>query len=497
MSMARTLAETAGRRPRSAPSARVRILGWYVVLLGLAMIGALVVQSALLRSQLDDEVDRSLTQEVDELRQLAVGRDPETGQPFGDDAASIFDTFLRRNIPHQGEAIFTLVDGEPYHSSVTPLQLLEDPDLVATWAGLTDSAGDEIETTAGPVRWLAVPLSSDGQALGTFVVANFLAEGRAEVDAAIRVAAIVLGSTFVIASLAAWIAAGRVLRPVRLLTEAAREIDDRTWSERIPVEGDDEVAELARTFNEMLDRLEEAFSTQRRFIDDAGHELRTPITIIRGHLELMGDDADERRETMALVMDELDRMTRIVDDLLVLAKAEQPGFIDRHPIDVAELTEEIAAKASALGDRGWQVESVARVVIEADRQRLTQAAMNLARNAAEHTAAGTPVYLGSRDDADEVRIWVRDEGPGITDVDRARIFERFARGASGRRRTEGAGLGLAIVRAIAEAHGGRVELDSSPGIGSTFSIVVPIVPDRPDAEIATEAAVVVEPAVVS
>jgi signal transduction histidine kinase len=285
------------------------------------------------------------------------------------------------------------------------------------------------------------------------------------------------------ASLAAWIAAGRVLRPVRLLTAAAREIDDRTWSERIPVEGDDEVAELARTFNDMLDRLEEAFSTQRRFIDDAGHELRTPITIIRGHLELLGDDAAERRETTALVMDELDRMARIVDDLLVLAKAEQPDFIDRHPLDVAELTEELAAKASALGDRGWRLESLARVVVDADRQRLTQAVMNLARNAAEHTPAGTPVHLGSRADPGEVRLWVRDEGPGIAEADQAWIFERFARGGAGRRRTEGAGLGLAIVRAIAEAHGGRVELESAPGNGSTFAIVLPAAHDRPEPDI--------------
>jgi signal transduction histidine kinase len=469
---------TARPRHRSAPSARVRILGWYVVLLGLAMTGALVLQFAVLRSQLDEEVDRSLTQEVDELRQLSVGRDPETGQPFGDDAAAIFDTFLRRNIPHEGEAVFTLVDGQPYHSSVTPLQLLEDEDLVGIWAGLTDSRGGELETAAGPVRWLAVPLIvDDDEPLGTFVVANFLAGERAEVDQAIRVAGFVFGTTFVLASLAAWIAAGRVLRPVRFLTETARSVDDTTWSDRIPVEGDDEIAELARTFNEMLDRLEAAFATQRRFIDDAGHELRTPITIVRGHLELLGDDAAERDETKALVIDELDRMARIVDDLLVLAKAEQPDFIDRHPIDLADLTEEVAAKSAAFGDRGWQVESVARVVIEADRQRLIQALVNLARNAAEHTPPGTPVRLGSRLDGDEVRIWVRDEGPGIPESEQARIFERFSRGATGRRRTDGSGLGLAIARAIAEAHGGRIELDSTPGEGSTFTLVLPVSAD--------------------
>jgi signal transduction histidine kinase len=474
MPMARSLPFRLARPRRPfAPSARVRILGWYVVLLGLAMAGALLLQWAVLRSQLDDEVDRSLTQEVDELRQLAAGRDPETGQPFGDDAAAIFDTFLRRNIPPEGEGIFTLVDGRPYLSSVTPVQLLSDPALVAAWSSLTDSQMGQLESASGPVRWLAVPLERDGRTLGTFVVANFLAGERSEVDQAIRVAAIVFGTTFVVASLAAWVAAGRVLRPVRLLTETARSVDDRTWTERIPIEGDDELAELARTFNDMLDRLESAFVTQRRFIDDAGHELRTPITIIRGHLELMGEDPVEREETRALVIDELDRMSRIVDDLLVLAKAEQPDFIERRPLDVADLIEDVAAKARALGEHVWDIEQAARVVIVADRQRLTQALMNLVRNAVEHTPVGTPVHLGSQTGDGLVRLWVRDEGPGITPEDQATVFERFSRGQAGRRRTEGAGLGLAIVKAIAEAHGGHAELVSEVGAGSMFAIVLP------------------------
>jgi signal transduction histidine kinase len=305
-----------------------------------------------------------------------------------------------------------------------------------------------------------------------FVVAIFLQDRRDQIDRVIRDGAIVFGSIFVGASLISWFAAGRVLRPVSVLTKTARGITDAHWSERIPVEGDDEIAELARTFNDMLDRLETAFATQRRFIDDAGHELRTPITIIRGHLELLGNDPQERDETMHLVIDELDRMTRIVEDLLVLAKSEHPDFLQTRPLDVAELTHEIAAKASALGERRWSVGEAAQIVVTADRQRLTQAAMNLARNAVEHTAAGSPITLGSRVVGGELHLWVRDEGEGIPSEDLQRIFGRFSRAGAGRRNAEGAGL--AIVEAIVSAHGGRILVESAPGRGSTFTLALPV-----------------------
>jgi signal transduction histidine kinase len=241
------------------------------------------------------------------------------------------------------------------------------------------------------------------------------------------------------------------------------------------VRGRGEIAQLTSTFNEMLDRLEAAFVTQRRFIDDAGHELRTPITIIRGHLELIGDDSEEREEVRRLVLDELDRMSRMVEDLLLLSRAGQPNFLDPHPIDVGEFTEEIAAKSRALSrKRRWQMAESAPVVLVADRQRLTQALMNLADNAVTHSNADSTITLGSRAAEDTVYFWVKDDGPGIGLTDQQRIFERFARGRSGRRPTEGAGLGLAIVKAIVEAHGGKVNVTSAPGEGSTFTLALPI-----------------------
>lgn len=464
----------ARRRGRTRISARVRIFGWYIALVAAAIVIGLFVQRTILLSQMDSEVSAQLSQEANELQQLSQGRDPNTGQPFGRDVTAIFDTFLERNIPATGEALFTLVDGQPYASTVAPVQLLDDPEIVRQWAALRTPTWGELETAAGAVRYLALPVLDEARVAGLFVVAIFLDPRRAEVDDVVTVGGFVYGASFLAASILAWIAAGRVLRPVQALTATARSISEDNWHERIPVSGDDEIVELARTFNDMLDRLEAAFATQRQFIDDAGHELRTPVTVIRGHLELLDVDPDSRSETIALVLDELDRMARMVEDLLLLAKSETPDFLQLDLVNLGGLLDEVVAKASALDTRAVIIEEVRHVVIVADRQRLTQALMNLVRNALEHTPPGTPVTLGCRVVGNTVEIWVRDAGPGIPYAEQTRIFERFARAGAGTRNTSGAGLGLAIVKAITEAHGGRVNVASSLGHGATFTLCLPI-----------------------
>lgn len=443
--------------------------------MALVLTAGLVAQYLVLTAEVDREVEADLLQEAEELRGIADRIDPATAQ--GAAVAEVFDSFLAQNIPSLGEMMFAMIDGSPYKSTLGPAQLFEQEELVARWAAYTEPTWGEATSPAGPVRYLAVPLRSEDRVVGTFVVAIFMDQRLEGVGDAVRAGAIVFGSAFLIASATAWLGAGRVLRPIRQVTEAARSITDTNWRRRIDVAGDEEVAELARTFNAMLDRLEEAFAAQRRFIDDAGHELRTPITIIRGHLELWGNDPKEAAEAQAVIDDELTRMARIVDELLLLAKAEHPGFLELEPVDIAAFTDEIAAKARVLDAGPWIVAGRAGIVVIADRQRLIQAIMNLAANAVEHTPPGTPIEIGSVATADGVRIWVKDEGPGIDPQDRERIFDRFDRGRSGRRNTRGAGLGLSIVAAIASAHRGQVTVASEPGQGSTFSIVLPLDPD--------------------
>jgi len=461
-------------RFRLRPGFRVRVLGFSAELLASAAVVGLVVQRAVLLERHDRQVATSLRQERRELESLAGGRDPATGERFAGDARAVFDTFLERNVALEGEVYLTFFGDEPYRSTPAPVRLDRDPELVDRWASLTRAERGHLDTEAGPVEYLAVPLRAEGETVGVFVVANFVQGEREEIEAGVRVEAVVAGVVLLVAIGAAWVIAGRLLRPVRELTESARAITETDLTRRIPVHGDDEIAELARTFNEMLDRLAGAFAAQRAFVDDAGHELRTPITIVRGHLELMDDDPEDRERTLRLVTDELDRMTRIVEDLLVLAKAEQPDFVQPEPVELNDLTTALLAKARALGDRSWHLDASAEGLVEGDPQRLTQAVLNLARNAVEHTEPGDEIALGSARRNGEVRLWVRDVGPGIDRADRARIFERFARGGDGPRRSEGAGLGLPIAQAVAEGHGGRVELDSAPGAGATFTLVLPV-----------------------
>jgi signal transduction histidine kinase len=455
--------------------ARTRILAAFVILLAFSTLLSVLAIRQLLLVRTADRVDAALTQEVDEFRTLVSGRDPATGEFFRGRLNLIFDTYFRRNVPGQGETLIAYLDGERYfvdsggRGGTFPL---EDRD--AHWAALEQPERGDLETAIGTVRYLAVPINGAQGVRGVFVVAASLSSEREEVEDAVRLAALVLLSVLLIASTLAWVVAGRVLAPLRALADTARSITESDLTRRITVSGRDEIAELGRTFNAMLDRLEAAFASQRAFVSDASHELRTPITIVRGHLELLGDDPDERRETVALVTDELDRMSRFVDDLLLLAKSDRDDFLRVAGVELGALTDELLEKATALGERRWRLERRAEARLVADRQRLTQAVMGLAANAVQHTGKGDPIWLGSEVLGDEARLWVRDTGPGVAYDDRERIFERFARASDSRRRSEGAGLGLAIVRAIAEAHGGRVTLASRPGAGATFTLVIPL-----------------------
>ena len=467
-------------RRRFFSSARARILASYLILLLFSTaVGTIVLREVLL-ARAGERVDDALVQEIEEFRNLAKGRNPVTAERFGTDAKAIFDVFLTRNVPGESEAFFTFVAGDAYKRRYAPGLDERRHDEIDALAATSDTRRGEFEDEDETrYRYVAVPVENNqtGETYGTFAVVIDLSNELDEVNEALQIAVGVNVGVLILASMLAWVIAGRVLQPLRLLRDTARSISESDLTRRIPVEGDDELADLARTFNEMLDRLEEAFASQKSFISDAGHELRTPITIIRGHLDVMGDDPEERQETLDLVRDELDRMSRLVNDLLLLAKATRPDFLQPETVDLDDLTRELFAKASALAQRDWRLSSVGTGRIVADRQRITQALMNLSQNAVTHTLDGDAVELGSDLRNGRVRFWVKDTGPGVPQHEQARIFERFVRldrAPAG----EGAGLGLAITRAVAEAHGGRVELDSRPGEGARFTVIIPTEPPQ-------------------
>jgi signal transduction histidine kinase len=457
-------------------SARLRILGWILVPAALMLILSWVVARELLISQVETRIQQELAGEVSELRVLAAEGAPTTFED-GPGARALLRLYLDRSIPDRNETMFSIVDGvvDARTADVPLVRLDEDPRLVAELAALDEVTYGATDTGAGLVRYVAVPVSdSSASETGTLVVAIFADAESAEADSVIRTLLLTSLAGLALATGVGWLVAGRVLAPIRQMRDTAREITDTDLDSRIPLTGRaDEFDDLATTFNAMLDRLQEAFASQREFVDDAGHELRTPLTIVRGHLELLqgATDPEDRAQLMTVITDELARMARIVHDLQTLTKSNQPGFLRRAPLDVADLVDDVLVRAHALGDRDWRLDARCEGVIEADRDRVTQALIQLAQNATQHTAIGDEIGIGCRDEGTAVCFWVRDTGVGIQPKDRERVFQRFAR-ADGPR-TEGAGLGLSIVAAIAYTHGGTISVVETDGGGATFEMRLP------------------------
>lgn len=476
--------------PKVFSRVQTRILFGYVMLIALFAVVPIVAVRQVLLARLEAQVEKSQVRKIKEFRRLVNGWNPSRNEHFRDNVAAVFDEFLSRNVPNEDEFFIALLNGQFYKSSSKSLPdpLHPSSDSVKYWANLSEpEKGKEIYRSS-TVLYRCEPITVTYSVAsaritekhrGVLVVAQIITDQHEEVNEVLVVIIHVMVAVLCVGGLGAviaWILTGQVLARVRLLTETARLISESDLTQRIPVSGSDETAELTITFNQMLDRLEAAFTSQRDFINDAGHELRTPITIIRGYLELLGDDPKERQETVEIITDELERISRFIAELLLLAKAERPDFLTLDIVDINLLTEELYFKAKALGDRDWCLENKGSGYIVADRQRLTQIVINLAQNATQHTTDGDVIALGSEIADGNARFWVGDTGEGIPLTDQERIFQRFARSTNSYRRSEGAGLGLAIVKAIAQAHGGHVELVSRPGTGSTFTIVIPLEP---------------------
>ncbi len=457
-------------------SARGRILGWSVLLLAAALTASTAVAHFLLVRQLDARVRAELSHEVAEFQLLAARR-AAPGQGHPGSMVALLRARTSQAVLENDVTLIGLAGGKVATASSNPAAafLRHDPALLARWNAVTRITSGTAQIPAGQARYTAIPVRVAGDPVhGVFVATVVTSADLATINGVTRLQLEAGAAALMLGAALAWLVAGRVLRPVRETTDLARRITEADLAGRIPVRGRNEISELALTFNHMLDRLESALTAQRRFLADAGHELRTPITIIQGNLDTLEPQTADDTETLAIAADELARMSRLVDELHLLAHSERADFLNPGPVDLAELTRSLAAKARSLDDRPWVLTGAARGVAVLDAQRITQAVMQLAANAVAHTPPGTAVELGSTVTGEAVEFVVADHGPGIPPAERLRIFDRFAR--LDPRRTGGTGLGLSIVAAIAAAHGGRASVLSGSAGGAVFCLSIPYIP---------------------
>jgi len=300
---------------------------------------------------------------------------------------------------------------------------------------------------------------------------------------------LLIGTTIAIiaAGLAAWISSRQALHPLDNVTTTALQItsaDD--LSRRIPYTGSskDEVGQLVAAFNQTLSRLENLFSTQRRFLADVGHELRTPLTVIKGNVGLMRKIKEFDEESLETIEDEVDRLTRMVGDLLLLAQAESGKIpLANETVELDTLLLEVMNQMQVLAhDRiTLNLGNIDQVLVCGDRDRLKQVIVNLIGNSINYTPKGGEVLVGLGKVSDMAQLTVTDNGPGIPPEDLPHIFERFYRGEKSRTRQKdgkGFGLGLSIAYWIVRNHGGRIEVNSVVGQGTTFCVWLPLAADN-------------------
>lgn len=287
--------------------------------------------------------------------------------------------------------------------------------------------------------------------------------------------------SMVLAAAASWFTIGQALAPLQTVTRTAEQItraDD--LSRRIPYSGpeNDEIGTLIRAFNRTFERLETLFTAQQRFLADVSHELRTPLTVIKGNADLIRKFGPDE-ESLNSIKDEADRLTRMVEDLLLLAQAESGKLpLNLRTVMLDELLTDVLQEMRVLaGDKvHLKLTEIDQVTLSGDRDRLKQVFINLIANAIHYSPIGGDVYIGLSRSQEMARVTIRDMGPGIPAKDLPHIFDRFYRGEKSRTRskTSGFGLGLSIAYFLVDAHGGRIEVSSQEGRGTTFAVYLPL-----------------------
>jgi two-component system OmpR family sensor kinase len=465
----------------SRVSLRTRLLVGVIALAAIGLVAADVATYSSLRSYLFGQVDTTLNQVHVGIESAVFGGSggPSATQVPGDCVQ------LRRLGGGASEPqCFRAFPGEeeqplprlPAHVSLPSRPNTHEGDRVTYFT---------VSAVSGAVRY-RVRASEEAQHPGYVLL---IAQPLHDVDSTLHrllliellVTAVVLAA---LGALALWII--RIgLRPLRRIEQTAAAITAGDLSRRVEhVDPQTEVGRVGSALNTMLDQIEASDRRLRRFIADASHELRTPLAAVRAYAELFGRGAAARPEdlerSMSGITREAERMSVLVDDLLLLARLDEGRPLERTAVELGAVVRE-AVDAARVVEPGRPIElAVEPATVTGDEARLRQVLDNLLANARAHTPDGTPVSVELRHGDGQATVTVADRGPGLTEEQAARVFERFYRADSSRTRASGgAGLGLSIVTAVVEAHGGTVEVRPTPGGGATFAIALPLSADKP------------------
>jgi len=451
-------------------SLRARLTLLYSSLLGgiLLLFGALTY--LLIGAFLLDQVDRSLRQTVSDI--LAKSRVSSVGEL---NVVTLPSLELTSNVYVQ----YWDRKGRLQMASAGIREFSQPLDVDSLTS--TEPVFHDIYIQGFHLRVLTVPLEAGNRPVGVVQAATNLTLLDAIRRTLLTLLITLTLASMVLAAAASWLSIGQALAPLETVTATAEQItraDD--LSRRIPYSGPakDEIGTLIRAFNHTFERLENLFTSQQRFLADVSHELRTPLTVIKGNADLIRKFGPDD-ESLDSIKDEADRLTRMVGDLLLLAQAESGKLpLNLRTVMLDELLTDVFQEMRVLagGKVKLKLVEIDQITLNGDRDRLKQVFINLASNAIHYTPPGGEVYLGLAKSHEMARVIIRDTGPGIPAADLPHIFDRFYRGEKSRTRSKlgGFGLGLSIAFFIVDSHGGRIEVDSQEGHGTTFAVYLPL-----------------------
>ncbi|MDO5289373.1 MAG: HAMP domain-containing sensor histidine kinase [Pseudomonadota bacterium] len=477
-------------------SLRWRVVGWMVLGTALTMLAMIMTMRSVLLGRVALDTNAAIVQEIGEFRTFArEGRDPRTARPFAT-LEALMDRYLLRQTPDSGEAFIAVVpEGVLYLNNASQKAgevLAQDPERLSALVDAPELSGIE-RTTHGEMRWGKTRVQAANGQTGVFIVTHFTAHQRQLV---LRETAVYFGVAFaglLLIGALAWIVAGQVLTPIRQINAAARRVGARGPAPRVPVSGSDELAELARGFNTMAARVDQAHTAQQHFIEQVQRHFNQAGRRAQAHLARLdaagGNAAAQAAERQALHT-LLGRVDQTLADLGLLIRATQPDFLQPAPVDLAALADDVLAQAGALRDaqgqpRRWQLQAQAQGTAPLDAPRVLDAMRHLLGNAVAHSQPGDTLEVSAEQQEENgvpvLRLSVASPGQPLT-AEQAQAVFAFSHllddAPADDDKDSGMGVGLAVVRAVAEAHGGYAWVQAGAEWGNRFGLTLPLGPAK-------------------